>query len=147
MKKLILTIVTALCCATNLQAAERAINKNELPEKAKTFVTEKFSNDKIVAATEEKCYYFFTCEYNAILASGTKIEFDSDGEWRKVECIRGRRVPSAIIPDKIARYIQENFAQTQVMKIEKERRTIEVELNNKVELKFNLDGDLLEIDL
>ncbi len=147
MKRLLLTIAAALLCTVASEAAERVIDKSALPQNAMDFVATHFKNDKVVAATEERCYFIFTYEYNTILASGTKIEFDSNGEWREVECIVGRRVPSSVIPPKIARYIQENFPKGQVMKIERDKLHIDVELNNKVELKFNHDGELLEIDI
>ena len=83
--------------------------------------------------------------YDVIFTNGEKIEFDSKGQWRDIEC-RQSRVPAALIPAAIANFVKKNYPQTTILKIERDRRTYEIELSNRLELKFNNSFQLIDID-
>jgi predicted nucleotide-binding protein (sugar kinase/HSP70/actin superfamily) len=74
-----------------------------------------------------------------------KIEFNGDGEWKDVDCKFGA-VPAAIIPKKIASYVEKNYPDAKIIKIDRDRRDYEVSLSNRLELTFDMKFNLVEID-
>ncbi|MFI3282684.1 MAG: PepSY-like domain-containing protein [Rikenellaceae bacterium] len=144
MKKLLSTVVTLLLSTSVLLAEERVIDQSTLPNGALSFITEHYPNDKITIATMDK--ELFNKDYSVILTNDVKIEFDDAGKWSEVECKRNSEVPASIIPTKVASYIKDRFPSNKIVKINRDNKSIEVELNNDIELKFNNKGDLVEID-
>ena len=55
-------------------------------------------------------------------------------------------VPSAIVPKQIIEYVKKQHPQAKILQIERNSRGYEVELNNKLEIKFNLNFQVVEID-
>ncbi|MFR9534704.1 MAG: PepSY-like domain-containing protein [Rikenellaceae bacterium] len=145
MKKLLCSVVVLLLSIVTLSAEEKVIDQSKLPKSAQTFIAETYPSDKVSIATMERGV--FDKDYKVILTSGVKIEFDGDGSWSEIECMRNSEVPMKVIPAHIASYVKANYPKNKVVKIEKSNRAIEVELNNDVELKFNNKGDLVEIDM
>ncbi|MFI3281481.1 MAG: PepSY-like domain-containing protein [Rikenellaceae bacterium] len=144
MKKLLLAIFALTISFATLTAQERAIDKSALPKKAQTFISTHFAKDKISIATAEKDG--FGKEYKVILTSGTKIEFDTKGEWKDIECKRNNSVPKAIVPTNVAQYVKSKFPSNHIVSIEQDRRGVDVELNNGVDLEFNSKGQLIKMD-
>ena len=68
-----------------------------------------------------------------------------DGEWDKVDCYM-LPVPAALVPETIKQYVKANFPDAVINKIDKERYGYEIELSNNLELKFNKQGMLMQID-
>nr|MBP7211172.1 PepSY-like domain-containing protein [Paludibacteraceae bacterium] len=56
-------------------------------------------------------------------------------------------VPDELLPNEISSYIKEKYPDKNIVSIERGKKTYEVKLSNGLELKFNLRGQLLEIDL
>lgn len=147
MKKL---VVALMCmCAMVVDSAradnDRPIDVSQLPQQAQQFLSTHFADAKILLATIETG--LFEKGYEVRMVGGQKVEFDRNGEWSEVDCQQSA-VPAAIIPDFIAKYVAETWPGTVVVKIEndKRRREYEVDLSNRLELKFNYNGVLVEID-
>ena len=86
-------------------------------------------------------------EYEVLLNDGTKIEFNKSSEWKKIDCEHSATgVPAELVPEPIATYAKTNFAGQAITKIEKNRRGWEIELGNRLEVKFNKDFRVTEID-
>ena len=68
-----------------------------------------------------------------------------DGEWKEVEC-KYSTVPTAIIPVQIASYVSQNYPDTQIVQIDRDKRDYEVKLTNRLELTFDLNFNLIDID-
>ncbi|MBQ7441272.1 MAG: PepSY-like domain-containing protein [Prevotella sp.] len=51
-----------------------------------------------------------------------------------------------MIPEVIKQYVNENFPESIITKIEKERYGYDIELSNDLELKFNKQGYILRMD-
>ena len=84
-------------------------------------------------------------KYEVRLSNGTEVEFDKNGNWDKVDC-NYSAVPASLVPANIANYVKTHFAGAKVVKIDKERHGYDVELSNDLELKFNKQGQLMNID-
>ena len=145
MKKILLTLVAIFSVGIFSAMADndRVINKNQLPAPAQQFLNEHFAGVDLTYAKEERD--IFKHSYEVRLADGTKIEFTSKGEWDEVECRFGE-VPAAIVPQAIKEYIEKNYAGAKVLYIEKDRNDYEVKLSNRLELKFDKDFNIYDID-
>ncbi|MFI3314306.1 MAG: PepSY-like domain-containing protein [Rikenellaceae bacterium] len=144
MKKLLYSLVVVLLSINTLAAEERVIDQEMLPKSAKSFIEKNYPSDKISIATMERGV--LDKDYKVILTSGVKIEFDKSGNWSEIECKRNSEVPMDIIPEKIVTYVKAKFPNNKVLKVEKDHKSIELELDNDLELKFNKKGDLVEVD-
>ena len=145
MKKILLTLVAIFSVGIFSAIAnnDRVINKSQLPAPAQQFLNEHFAGVDLTYAKEERD--IFKHSFEVRLADGTKIEFTSKGEWDEVECRFGE-VPAAIVPQAIKEYIDKNYAGAKVLYIEKDRNDYEVKLSNRLELKFDKDLNIYDID-
>lgn len=130
---------TAACVSDH----DRLVEFDKLPAKAQTFIKENFANEKIA-------HIFYDSEltdrdYMVRFENGSEVEFNNDGKWTKVDCQR-KAVPAAIIPAKIASYVERNFADKQIVEISCDWNEWEVQLSNGLELQFNSKFKLREID-
>lgn len=145
MKKImfLLTLVFSLGVVNVFGFNDKVISKNQLPAQAQSFLNENFADVKISYAKQETD--FIERSYEVVLADGTKLEFTKKGNWKEVDC-RYSEVPSAIVPALIKNFINENYSGSRVLKIERDSRGYEVKLSNKLELKFNNDFKIVDID-
>lgn len=144
MKKLLrLSFVLLLLAGLGSCERRRALTRAELPEVSQQFITDHFSGAEVSFAKVET--EFLDKEYKVVLADGTKLEFNRRGNWEKVDCKYGA-VPEEIVPRPILDYVAQQFAGHRITCIECERREYEVELDNGFELKFDLEGRLIDFD-
>ena len=145
MKKILLTLVAVFSIGIVSANAhnDRIINKSQLPISAQQFIDNHFAGIELTYAKEE--FNIFFNSYEVRLADGTKIEFTNRGNWEEVNCRFGE-VPSAIIPQPIKDFIDKNHPNVKVILIEKDRNDYEVKLSNRLELKFDKDFNLYDID-
>ena len=88
-------------------------------------------------------------EYEVRLSDGTEIEFTRKGEWKHIDCKHSNvytSVPNALIPVEIANYVKASFPDEDIVKIDKDRRDWEIELSNRLEIKFDKKFRVLEFD-
>ena len=139
-------IVYLLAASTLLllsSCSDRIIPVGQLPEAAKTFLEQYFPG--IGISYIKKDAELLKTTYEVRLDSGAEIDFDSKGEWDKVDCKR-QSVPSDLVPAAINTYVEGTFPRQFVVKIDKEIFGYEVELSNDLELKFTKDGRLVGVD-
>lgn len=136
---LVLYVCTA--CAHNDRITKDA---NELPQLSWDFLARHFNAVSVAHIKIEK-NLLGVKDYEVILTDGSHVEFTRDGEWKEVKMNR-QAVPSAIIPKAIHSYIQQNYPATEIRAIDKDSRDYEVDLNNGIELKFDLQGNLIDVD-
>ena len=68
-----------------------------------------------------------------------------NGNWEEVNC-KYTSVPTAIIPTTIQKSVTTYYPDTRVLKIERDKKEYEVQLSNRVELKFDVKFNLIDID-
>lgn len=142
MKKLLTLLVVTLFAGVAFADNDRAVDFNELPQKAQKFIQTNFPNYEVSYA--KKDVDFFNSEYEVMLVDGTRIEFSGDGEWKDVEC-RKSAVPTAIVPKQIAEYVAKKYPDAKILKIDREEN-YDVELSNRLELEFDKKFRLIDID-
>ena len=124
--------------------SDKPVVPEQLPAPVKTFVQQTFPGQAITFA--QKDLELTGWKYEVFMANGTHIEFDTDDMWDKVEGSMTQPVPMALIPAPIATHLQANFPGAAVTKIDKESFGYEVELSTGVEMKYNAQGALMEMD-
>lgn len=136
----ILFLLAFLAAAlTNARAFDKyTIDRDELPQPAQEFLNEYFPKAKISMIKVDK-HLLKKTDYDVKLTNGTKIEFNNSGKWTSVDC-KTKEVPQKLILKAIRNYVSKNFPQTFITSIEKKTSGYEIELNDGVELKFNLLG-------
>ena len=145
MKKILLILVAVFSVGILAAVADndKLINKSQLPKPAQEFIDAHFAGIDLLYAKED-CNILFS-SYEVRLANGVKLEFSSKGNWEEVDCQQGA-VPAAIVPQPIKEYIEKSYAGENILAIEKNRNDYEVKLSNRLELKFDKDFNLYDID-
>ena len=128
MKKIALFFVSVLAFAGVASADDKPITFEQLPAKAQQFIKTNFPQEKIAITTKD--VDIFGDSYDVLFASGTKLEFTDSGEWKEIEC----------------NYVTGTYPGAKYVKIEKGRNGYEVELTNGLELTFDRNFVLIDID-
>lgn len=132
-----------LVLATTASAGnDKPIQVSQLPQTAQQFIKKYFGDRKVAFAKEESD---FRKSYEIAFTTGDKIEFDRKGEWTDIDC-KYSAVPAGIVPAQIVAYIAENYPDSQVVQIEKDSRSTEVKLDNRMEIKFDKQHRVIEMD-
>ena len=144
MKK-ILFVFAAMMMFAGMASADndRIVPYENLPAKAQEFVKKYFPSEKVSYVKEEAD--FMELSYEVVFAQGTKVEFTGQGEWKEVDC-RYSTLNEDLVPAQIRSYVRQNFPDTKFVKIEKGYRDYEVKLTNRLELTFDLNFNLVDID-
>ena len=143
MKKLVVLFVSMLVLATTASAGnDKPIQVSQLPQTAQQFIKKYFGDRKVAFAKEESD---FRKSYEIAFTTGDKIELDRKGEWTDIDC-KYSAVPAGIVPAQIVAYIAENYPDSQVVQIEKDSRSTEVKLDNRMEIKFDKQYRVIEMD-
>jgi hypothetical protein len=144
MKKIFIALACVFTLVTNACADNyQPITQTQLPEKAQTFLSTYFPEAKVSLVRKE--IDVIELNYDVIFADGSKVEFDRKGNWTEIDCLT-HSLPAGIVPEAINKIINTHYPETKVIKIERDHREIDVKLNNRVELTFNKNLQLIDID-
>lgn len=132
-------VVAALAVAGSVET-KKPVQTGMLPQAAQTFIATYCAGEVPVLVLRE--YDDFRRSYEATLVDGTKIKFRRNGEWTSFGS-HARPVPAALIPAQVTEYVGTNFPGAVVKHISRDRREIEVGLDNRVELTFDTRTFLL----
>ena len=138
MKKFTILLASLAVMASSVPAfagKDRIITVGELPAVAQQFVQTHFKAVEVSYAKVDE--ELFDKDY--------KVEFAKDGAWKEVDCKYGEG-PAAIVPQQIRDYVAKNFAGRKIVSIDRDKRDWEVKLDNGLDLKFDLQFRLIEID-
>ena len=124
--------------------SDKPVIPEQLPVPVRTFIQQQYPGEAITFA--QKDLELTGWKYEVFMADGTHIEFDTDDTWDKIESPVGRAVPVGLIPAPIMTHLQANFPGALVTKIDKERNGYDIELATGIELKYNKQGALMEMD-
>lgn len=146
MKKFLSFLAAGLLLTGTLFAealADRPITLDKLPEAAQTFIKTHFASSQLLYAKVDDD--LFNNDYKVVFSDGVSVEFAANGEWKEVETKRGE-VPAAIVPQMIRDQVASQFPAARIESIDRDRRGYEVGLSNGLELKFDRQYNLVEID-
>lgn len=148
MKRIIQTCVVVLVCLIAFQIKALADNDKpiavtQLPATSQQIIKKNFAGKKVALAKQETG--LLDKSYEITFTSGEKIEFDKNGNWTEIDC-KLSAVPARLIPAKIASYLKANYPGTKVLKLEKDKNEYEVSLANGIEITFNKNFAVIDID-
>ena len=145
MTRILLPVILLLVFSGAAQGQKvQKINLEDLPEKAQAFIQKNFTKEKVRSILKET-EDLLDIEYKVTFPDKLKIKFDKKGEWKEVDGQR-QPIPTRFIPEKILAYIQKRFPNNEVVKIEKDRKSFEVEISSGLELEFDTNGNFIKID-
>lgn len=145
MKKIMLTAALLFAGITaSLADNDRPIALDKLPAAAQTFLKTHFADLTLAYAVEDP--KFVGSEYEVTYTDRTEVEFRPNGEWSSVER-RYAAVPASIVPAQISDYVaKSSFPNQYIKKVERDAYTWEIELSNGIEIKFDREFHVIDID-
>lgn len=135
-----LALVLTICLPIHLQADnDQVITFDRLPATAQATLKQHFANKVPLVITAD------WDDYKVMYQSGEKVEFDKKGNWRDIEC-KSSQVPIELIPEQIQTNVNASFPGAAVIEIDRDRRGYSVKLNNGLELEYNKNFQVIEVD-
>lgn len=139
MKRFVFAFVAIVCFGLSTAMAQ---NTNANPAITQ-FVTQYFPEATIQMVMPDED------DIDVVLNDYTKIEFKLNNEWKKVDCEHATKfisVPATLVPEQITAYVNANFPNTIIKKLEKKFFGWEIELSNGLEVKFNNSFKVTKVD-
>lgn len=120
---------------------EVIVGENDTPSKIKTYVTTHFPTTSIQRVVKDKDG---TELYEVYLANGVKLEFNNHNEIIDID--GNSKLPDSVIPPSLLNYVITNYPSNYIKGWEVQGANQELQLNNGLELIFNMAGDFIRID-
>ncbi len=118
---------------------DRVITFEQLPAQAQAMLKQHFADKVPLIVTVD------WDDYKVMYQSGERVEFDKKGNWKELDC-RVSAVPTALIPEPIKVSVKTTFPGAVIIKLDRDRRGYDVKLNNGMELEFNKNFQVVDID-
>lgn len=138
-KKIFILLCAVFVSLTACSKEDIPIQVSELPQTAQQFIKTYFSNQEVAYALKDND------SFEVAFASGYKVDFDKKGNWKEVDC-KFDAIPAGIAPTSITDYVSRNFPTSFIVKIERDKKEYEVELNSGLDLKFDANGNFKKVD-
>ncbi len=144
MKKIfsLILVVTTLLIFSNVNAQEKYIPVSETPGQIVSYVKAHFPKSKIISVKEDK--EILKTEYEVKLDTMVELEFDEQFSIKNIES--KDPLPQSVIPKNIAAYVHKNYPDNKILEWKKEKKGQKIELDNDIDLVFDLNGKFLGID-
>ena len=143
MKRFLILMACVLGTMSLAKADDRPVTVDQLPQAARTFLNVNFPDDKISFATKDDD--LIRPDYQVVLASGVMVKFNNAGDLEEIES-RGKEIPDGIIPIQIVEMVKGHYPDVMITGYEVGRRTYEVKLSNRIELKLDKNFNVIEVD-
>jgi len=144
MNRIFTFIFVLMAFAAIARADDKPVAFEKLPEEAKNFIHANFPGEKFSFATRDKD--FAGASYDVRFVSGLKIEFNGKGEWTEIES-KVSVINEKFVPVQIRNYVSGRWEGVQYKKVEKKRfGGHEIKLTNGIELEFDRNFNVMEID-
>lgn len=118
------------------------IPESELPKEIKDYLKKHFPDSKVLKVEKEKSGLGH--KHDLKLDNGIELEFNSKNEITEIE--GSIKLPDSVIPKSILKYVETNYPENGVTDWKLDKNKQEVELDNGIELEFNLNDEFLRID-
>jgi hypothetical protein len=143
MKRTLITLALVLVTFAIVKADDRPVTFNQLPQAAQTFINTNYPDEKVAFATVDDD--FIRPDYHVALVSGVMLQFEHGGSLEKIETRNGN-IPAGIIPFHIIYMVKQYYPEAQITEYEIGKRSYEVKLSNRMEMKFNTKFQIIELD-
>ncbi|GAA4433469.1 PepSY-like domain-containing protein [Ravibacter arvi] len=136
MLPIVLLLIASAC------SKESVVPEEKLPASIQSYISTHFPGDSILQVVKDR--EWANTSYEVILDGSTKLEFNKKNEIKSIESVT--ELPASVIPSKISAYVEEKYPDRFIRSWELDDNRQEVELDNGIELVFNLEGGFLRID-
>ena len=144
-KHIIIALIVGLSLFSTSCSKESAVQAQSIENFVKTY----FPDVQVLSTIRDGF------DYEVTLSDYTRIEFDSNAfgktpEWDEINCKLSTTysaVPAALIPAEIADYVNRLHSGKTIVKIAKDSRGWDIELNNGLEIEFNRKFNPIELDI
>ena len=143
MKRIIALILSLSVFALSAKSDDKPIDYEQLPAAVKAFIQSDFPSLSISFITRDADLLDTT--YDVHFTNGLKLEFNSKGEWKEISNATAL-IDTKYIPKEILASIASRWPDAGIKKIERYRQGYEIELTNRLELKYDKHFRLVEID-
>lgn len=79
-----------------------------------------------------------------MLSENINLEFNRKNEIIEIDGLT--ELPSSVIPEKLRQYVINNYPSNLITDWELDDKNQQIELDNGLDLEFNMNGDFLRID-
>lgn len=143
MKKIItvltmIVLVAVAASAIKLPFDKYTIKRSELPETAQQMLDEHFPKKKVSMIKVDR-HLLKKTDYDVKLTDGTVIEFNSKGEWTRVDC-KKKAVPDALLASAVKKSVEKKFPELKVTAVHKRVLYQEIILSDGTRHKYDLLG-------
>ena len=125
-----------------VKADGKPVEFHKLPAAVQTFINTNYEGVAVSYAIADDD--LVRPDYTVMLANGVKIQFEHSGALEQIESASG--IPDDLIPYQIRDYVKAHYPGAIFVEYEIGRRAYEVKLSNRLELKFNKDFHVVEVD-
>jgi hypothetical protein len=136
---LLMAMVMTMSLTMSADDDDRVITYQQLPQAAQTFLKQNFAKKVPLVVTAD------WDDYTVVYESGERVEFDKKGNWKDIEC-RTSKVPANLVPEQINTYLKKNYPGKSVVKIERHCSVYEVKISNGMEIEFNRNFQVIDVD-
>ena len=143
MKKLIITLYTVIVAITFTNCSKEEMNPGEnLPNEVKVYINTHFPDQLITEAKNNEKDSINT--YEIRLDNLTDLEFNYKFEIMDID---GKtKIPNSVISEKISNYVILNYPDNFITGWEMDEGKQEVELDNAMDLEFDMNNNFMQID-
>lgn len=124
------------------QKSKKYIVPDQAPTEIKNYVNTHFPDGNI--AYVKKKQKINKTEYKIKLDNNVELEFDKNFDVQEIESKSA--LPNSVIPEPIRDYLAQNYPANRVYEWKRKRTKQEIELDNDLDLVFDLNGNFLKID-
>jgi len=142
-KSLLMVMCLFVASVYVMASNDKPIKVTELPQTAQQMLKKYFPKKQIALSKMETG--LFDKSYDIIFTNGDKVEFDRNGNWTEIQC-KTTAVPAGLIPAAIKKYLKEHYPSAKILEIERDRKGYDVKLSNKLEITFNNNFQVTDID-
>lgn len=143
MRKVLFVLLAALLFVSC--ESETVIKEGDIPAEITSYVKQHFPENSIIQVIKIK--EDGTTTYDVLLEGGFKLEFDRKKVVESIESATRLALPESVLQEPVLNYIKTNYPDSFAVKWEKDDRRQEVELDNYVNLEFDLKGNFIKIDI
>ncbi len=144
LKKTLVVLICLVAFQTQVWADnDKPISVSQLPTTAQQILQSHFADKQVALAKMDSD--LIEKSYDVIFTTGEQIEFDQKGNWKEIDCEQSS-VPTKLVPTQITNYVNQNYSGNKILKIEKDRYEYEIKLSNGLEITFNKNFVVTDID-
>lgn len=118
------------------------IPEANIPTEIKTYIETHFPSNSILSVEKDTENNSIT--YEVYLSENINLEFNSELDIIDIDA--RTQLPNSVLPQAILDYVSTNYPNNFVTDWELEFNHQQVELNNDIELEFELNGDFIRVD-